>query len=372
MIFRLTSKKPIVIVGNGCRGALAVDTLHRFYDKTQIPILTTMNAVDLIQDKNKIGFIGVYGNRIANMIVSESDLVIAIGARLGLRQIGNKKEYFAPKAHLIRADIDQYELGRNIKDNEEKYLVDANDFLIRLLGEDIPRYSEWNKACLEARDYLSKYDKDLGNLCLEKISSLLPVNPIVSIDIGQAQCWAAQSLTLKGDSGRILIGGSYGSMGCGLPYAIGACAAEKNNRVFCITGDGGLQMNIQELQTVFSEKLPIKIFVINNKVLGKISEIQAGSYDGRFCITTSTSGYSVPDFEKVAIAYGIKAKTFDGFNNLEECSDWLEDDDPCLINVVLPEDTKLLPKMNWNEREMKPLLDKNVMDKAIELLSIVN
>ena len=369
MIFRSTSKKPIVIVGHGCREAGATEVLHKFYEKTKIPVLTTMNAVDLVQDKDKLGFIGVYGHRVANMIVSQCDLVISIGARLGLRQIGNKKEYFAPNAFLIRADIDQYELSRNIKEDEEKHLIDAKEFIKQLLNEDISEYTEWKRACFEARDLLDEYDKDLGNLCIEKISSMLPKNPIVAIDIGQAQCWSAQSLTLKGQEGRILIGGSYGSMGCGLPYAIGATLAEKKKTVFCITGDGGLQMNIQELQTVASERLPIKIFVVNNKALGKIVEIQVGSYDHRMMITDGTSGYTVPDFEKVAIAYGIKAKTLDGYEGLDECADWLADDDPCLINILLPEATVLQPKMNWNDREMKPLLTDEVMDKARGILS---
>ncbi len=368
MIFRSTSKKPIVIAGNGCREAGAAEVLHAFYKKTKIPVLTTMNAVDLMQDENKIGFIGVYGNRVANMIVEQSDLVISIGARLGLRQIGNKREYFAPNAFLIRADVDQYELSRNIKDDEEKYLIDAKEFINQLMSEDIPDYSSWNKACFEAKELLEHYDKDLGNLCIEKISSMLPENPIVAIDIGQAQCWAAQSLILKGQEGRILIGGSYGSMGCGLPYAIGACIAEDKKTVYCITGDGGLQMNIQELQTVASEKLPIKIFVVNNKALGKIVEIQVGSYGHRMMITDESSGYTVPDFEKVATAYNIKAKSLDGFERLDDCREWLEDDEPCLINILLPEATILQPKMNWNEREMKPLLSDEVMDRARQIL----
>lgn len=369
MIFRLTSKRPVVIVGNGARESGAAEILHAFYEKTKIPVLTTMNAVDLMQDENKLGFIGVYGNRVANMIVSCSDLVISIGARLGLRQIGNKKEFFAPNAFLIRADIDQFELSRNVKDDEEKHLVDAKEFLLGLMGENIPVYDEWNKKCFEAKALLSSYDKEIGNHCIEKISSLMPENPIVAVDIGQAQCWAAQSLVLRGDKGRILIGGSYGSMGCGLPYAIGASLAERGKTVFCITGDGGLQMNIQELQTVVSEGLPIKIFVINNRALGKIAEIQAGSYGGRFYITTNSSGYTVPDFEKVAIAYGIRARTFEKFENLEECKDWLIDNEPCLINILLPENTQLLPKMNWNQKEMTPLLEMSIMERIQRILA---
>ena len=357
-----------MIVGNGCHDSETVELIHRFYQKTKIPVLTTMNAVDIMQGEDKLGFIGVYGNRVANIIVEYSDLVISIGARLGLRQIGNKKEYFAPNADLIRADIDQSELSRDIKPNEEKHLVDAKEFLINLLREEIEPYDEWNRACFQAKELLEPFDKNLGNLCIEKISSKLPENPIVAIDIGQAQCWSAQSLQLKGQAGRILIGGSYGSMGCGLPYAIGACVATGKREVFCITGDGGLQMNIQELQTVFSERLPIKVLVINNKALGKIMEIQVGSYENHMLITNEEGGYTVPDFEKVAVAYGIKAATITDYNDIDNYSEWFYDNDPCLVNIVLPEATVLLPKMNWNDREMKPLIMSEIMEKVQETL----
>lgn len=369
MIFRSMSRKPILIAGNGTREAGAAELLGKFAAKTKIPVLTTMNAVDLVQDEEKLGFIGVYGNRVANMIVSEADLVISIGARLGLRQIGNKSEYFAPKAFLIRVDVDQYELSQNIKDDEEKHLMDAKEFLQNLMDEDIPRYTEWHDKCFEAKKILAPFDKELGNRCIEAVSDQLPENPIVAVDIGQHQCWSAQSLTLKGREGRILIGGSYGSMGCGLPYAVGASLAADRGNVYCITGDGGLQMNIQELQTVASEKLPIKILVINNRTLGKISEIQAGSYGGRFCITTQASGYTVPDFEKIAAAYGIKSKTLTDFNEISVCRNWLYDNEPCLINIILPEDTLLRPKMNWNQKDMLPALDDEIINKVLAALA---
>ena len=371
MIFHSTSKRPIVIAGNGVRDAGAVDILHKFYKKTRIPVLTTMNAVDLVQDNNKLGFIGVYGHRIANMIVANCDLVISVGARLGLRQIGNKKEYFAPEAFLIRADVDQYELSRYIKKDEEKHLADAKDFLCTLYDEDIPVYDKWNDACFRSKDILEPFDKDLGNLCIEKISSLLPENPIVTIDIGQVQCWAAQSLTLSGNKGRILIGGSYGSMGCGLPYAIGACFATNKEKVYCISGDGGMQMNIQELQVIARNNLPVKIIVVNNKALGKITEIQASACEGRYCITTEDSGYTVPDFSKVANAYGIRSVTLDGYDKLDNYSQWITDDEPCLINIILSDAVKLQPKMNWNEKEMRPALDEDTMSSVNRILKEV-
>lgn len=355
-------------MGNGARFAGVDKLIYEFIEKTHIPVLATMNTVDMIQDKYRIGFIGTYGNRASNMIMNECDLVISVGARLGLRQIGHKKELFAPKAKLIRCDVDQYELGRQIKEDEEQYNFDAYYFMQQLMSEDIPDYTEWWNRCHEVKELLDDYDDTDGNKLIKKIGELLPKNPLVTVDIGQNVCWTAQSLALKGIEGRILIGGSYGAMGVGLPYAIGASISNNNSITYCITGDGGLQMNIQELETVKREKLPIKIIVVNNKELGKISEIQHGSYNDRFCITTEESGYTVPDFEKVAVAYGIKAATLDSYHDLDNYKDWLEDDEPCLLNVMLPALTLLIPKIKWETCTIKPDLEETLLDKVNAIL----
>ena len=267
MIFRSTYNKPILLVGNGVRTADAVELVHEFASKTNIPVLTTMNGVDIAQDEFHIGFIGTHGNRVANMILNQCDLVVSIGARLGIRQVGRDPKNFAPHADLVRCDIDEYELSRNIKDNEKKYHTDARDFMRMILNEDVPDYMEWKQRCIKAKEYLSNFDKQPGNWAVEIISSILPENPIVSVDVGMNQCWCAQSLVLKGKKGRIHISGGYGTMGCALPFAIGSCISEGRKPVFCIAGDGGFQMNIQELETVHRENLPIKIFILNNKVL---------------------------------------------------------------------------------------------------------
>ena len=361
-------KKPVLLVGNGVRAAEATSLVVEFAHKTNIPVLTTMNAVDVAQDDLRIGMIGTYGNRWANMILEECDLVISVGARLGLRQIGHKREWFAPKAKLVRADVDQAELSRDVKDDEEKHLVDAKEFLEYLLKEDFPDYSEWKNRCLAVKNLLAKYDNTEGNDAMEAISQLLPENPILTIDVGQHQCWCAQSLSLKGYEGRILIGGGYGSMGCGLPYAIGASISRNNGKVYCITGDGGLQMNIQELETIVREKLPVKIIVINNHVLGKISEIQHGSYQDRYAQTTAASGYSVPDFEKIAVAYGIKAVTIPSYRELKDYQTWFLDNEPCLINMSLNPDTLLIPKIKWETGKIMPLLKEDLCEKVLTIL----
>lgn len=368
MIFRSTFSKPILLAGNGARTAGAVGMIHDFAKRTNIPVLTTMNAVDIAQDNLHIGFIGTHGNRIANMILGECDLIVSVGARLGIRQAGRLSKNFAPKASLIRCDIDEYELSRNIKDDEKKYHTDARDFMRMLLTEDIPDYSAWKKRCFDAKILLDGFDKQPGNFAVEKISSLLPPNPNVSVDVGMHQCWCAQSLHLKGQEGRIHISGGYGTMGCALPYAIGSCIAMGKKAVYCIAGDGGFQMNIQELETVHREHLPVKIFILNNKVLGKISETQHFEHEDRYAATAASGGYTVPKFEKIAEAYGIRGATLNSYDELDNYKDWFTDNEPCLFDISLPENTFLTPKIMFETGEIRPTIDDAVIEQAQEIL----
>ena len=368
MIFRSTFNKPILLVGNGVRTSGAADMVYDFARKTNIPLLTTMNGVDLAQDDLHIGFIGTHGNRVANMILNECDLIISVGARLGIRQVGQFTGKFAPNADLVRCDIDESELSRNIKDNEKKFHADARDFMRLLMEEDVPDYSDWRNNCLLAKDYLSQFDKQPGNYAVEKISSLLPPNPIIAVDVGMHQCWCAQSLHLKGHHGRIHISGGYGTMGCGLPFAIGSCIANGYKPVYCISGDGGFQMNIQELQTVRRESMPIKMFILNNKVLGKISETQHFNHGDRFAATTVSGGYTVPDFKNISEAYGVRAVKLNSYEDLDQYQDWFTDSSPCLFDIPLPEESFLTPKIKFETGLINPQLDEESLITAKEIL----
>ena len=368
MIFHSTYNKPILLVGNGVRTAGAVDMVHEFAKKTNIPLLTTMNAVDLAQDDLHIGFIGTHGNRVANMILNECDLIVSVGARLGIRQVGQFTEKFAPNADLVRCDIDEYELSRNIKEGEKKFHTDARDFMRMILEEDVRDYSAWKKQCLDAKEYLSKYDKQPGNAAVEKIAELLPENPNISVDVGMHQCWCAQSLHLKGYGGRIHISGGYGTMGCGLPFAIGSCIANGKKPVFCIAGDGGFQMNIQELETVHREQLPIKIFILNNRVLGKISETQHFYHNDRFANTAASGGYTVPEFKKITEAYGIRAASLLSYEELDNYTDWIQDEEPCLFDIPLPENSLLTPKIKFETGVINPKLEDSAFLQAKAIL----
>ena len=370
MIFKPQYKKPVLIAGNGARQADAVDMIHEFVKKTNIPLLTTMNGVDIAPDNLHIGFIGTHGNRIANMILRECDLIVTVGARLSLRQVGRYTANFAPQAHLVRADIDESELSRNIKVDEDKFHTDARDFMRKLLDEPVGDFSTWKKQCLKAKAILDKFDKQPGNYAIEKIGELLPPDANVSVDVGMNQCWTAQSLVLKGYHGRIHISGGYGTMGCGLPYAIGSAIANKGVPVYCIAGDGGFQMNIQELETVRRENLPIKIFILNNHVLGKISETQHFSHGDRFACTAVSGGYTVPNFVKIADAYGIKGVKLNSYEELIDYKEWIDDHEPCLFDIALPEESLLTPKIKWETGKINPSISEEVMDEIRTILSI--
>lgn len=370
MIFKSQYKKPVLIAGNGARQANAVDMIHEFVKKTNIPLLTTMNGVDIAPEDLHIGFIGTHGNRVANMILRECDLIVAVGARLSLRQVGRYTANFAPQAHLVRADIDESELSRNIKIDEDKFHTDARDFMRKLLDEPIGDFSAWKKQCLKAKAILDKYDKQPGNFAIEKIGELLPPDANVSVDVGMNQCWCAQSLVLKGYHGRIHISGGYGTMGCGLPFAIGSAIARKGEIVYCIAGDGGFQMNIQELETIKREQLPIKIFVLNNRVLGKISETQHLNHNDRFACTAVSGGYTIPDFVRISEAYGIRGARLSCYKELDDYKGWIKDFYPCLFDIALTEDSLLTPKIKWETGKISPSIPENIRDSVIKLLRL--
>ena len=158
-------------------------------------------------------------------------------------------------------------------------------------------------------------------------------------------------------------------MGCGLPYAIGSSISMNNGKVYCVCGDGGFQMNIQELETVKRENLPIKIFILNNRVLGKISETQHYNHGDRFAATAVSGGYTVPNFQKISEAYGIKAATLASYEELDNYKEWFEDNEPCLFDIFLPEETFLTPKIKFETGVMSPKLEDKEYGDVMTILS---
>lgn len=365
------SKRPCVILGNGIRNSGRLNELRQFIDKWKIPFVTSMIAFDILHNSDKkFGFIGAYGDRCANFIVAKSDLIISIGSRLDIRQVGADRANFAPNAKIIRVDIDPGELENKLHDTETQINLSAKSFIEILetvcLKHD---FSDWLDICYKIKDTLNEADNEELMRALRMLSGYLSQECVVTTDVGQNQVWVAQSFRVKKGQ-QFLFSGGHGAMGYALPAAIGGYYATKKP-VYCIVGDGGLQMNIQELQFIVREKIPIKILVINNNALGMIRHFQDMYFNKNYYQTKPEGGYSSPDFTKIAMAYGIEAYSFDTFDidSEKNIKSILNDDNACLIELRINKDTYVYPKLEYGKpnQDQEPLIDRNMYDYLMDL-----
>lgn len=366
------AKKPIIIAGNGVNIANCKNDFLKFTQKLQIPVVTSMISVDLLNSNNSLnfGFIGAYGHRCANIIVSASDLIICVGSRLDKRQTGTDLSSFAPNAEIIRMDIDTSELRNNIKNKEIKFNLDISKFL-KYFNErpfDFIIKSEWLNNCKKVKDLLCDIDKLTPNKYTYGISKLIPSGAVITTDVGQNQVWVAQSFEVK-ENQRILFSGGHGAMGYSLPAAIGAFIATKKP-IYCFVGDGGLQMNIQELQAIINYNIPIKIFVMNNKSLGMIRHFQEMYFDSNFVMTNTKKGYDAPDFIKIAKAYGLEGLKIDSLEKLNKLNGIINDKVSLLVDISLLDMTYVYPKLVFGKpaNEQEPILDRALLEKVMILL----
>lgn len=360
-----SSKRPCLLIGNGIKSSDR-DTTSQLIKSLSIPSVTSMLAVDALGDyKYNFGFIGAYGHRCANFIVAKSDLIISIGARLDVRQVGGKREQFAPNAQIIRVDIDSGELEYKIRDDDLTLHCDAVRFLKLLKEKTFEGQTEWIQVCETIREKLIGIDEQNVKEYINAIDRELDENTVITLDVGQNQAWVAQYFRFKNK--QIALGsGGYGSMGYSLPAAIGAYYAKKG-QVISFNGDGGIQMNIQELQFIAREKLPITIVVFNNKSLGMIRHFQEMYFDSHYSQTTFESGYTTPDFVHVAEAFGISAINIDEPKKLGEIN-W-NSNTPLLVNINLDTNTYVFPKARFGcpNQDQEPLLERCLYEELMRL-----
>ncbi|HIP13128.1 MAG TPA: thiamine pyrophosphate-binding protein [Arcobacter sp.] len=365
------SKRMVVLVGAGVRLSNAQNDLLKFVTTHNIPIVYSLMGKDAI-DENYIynmGLIGAYGNRYGNLTLANSDLILVLGSRLDTRQTGTSLETFAREADIIQVDIDNNELGSKI-DVNIAINSDIKSFLSELIAQEIKiDIKDWLKTL---QLYKSKFSSIIGidgntktpNLVISKIANYLN-DEVVTVDVGQHQMWTAQSLDTK-NSQNVLFSGGMGAMGFALPAAIGASIAT-NKRVIVIAGDGGIQMNIQELEIIKRRNLPIKIFVLNNANLGMVRQFQELYFDKKYLGTIDD--YSVPNLVDIAKAYKIDARDIKDIDNIDnELKDIFSTNKPELINIILPETlTTVEPKLMVNKpiEEMYPFLEKKDLDNLM-------
>jgi len=365
-----SSARPMILAGGGVRSSYACGELSIFAHKIHIPVVVSLMGTDAFPHDDPLfaGMIGTYGNRYANLAIANADLVIALGTRLDTRQTGTRPETFAREATIVHVDIDPNELNNKIKSTIPLH-ADIRHFLSSLINQidtsEIPvKTPTWLATIGQYRkrypDYLEPVNSLISpNYFMHLLSGKLRDNALICVDVGQIQMWAAQSIVIKNGQ-RFLTEGGMASIGSALPLAIGASFARPENQIVVITGDGGFQLNIQELQTVWHHHLPIKIILLNNNGYGMIKQFQEQYLDSRF--QSSGIGYSNPDFHAVVSAYRIPVMKITTPEEIEPAlQSFLPDMNPGFLEVIIDDTSRALPKLSVNRpvEDQEPLLPRD-------------
>lgn len=373
------ARRPVFMIGHGAAGS-AEKNLVRIAREHHIPVITSVLARSVLSwdDPLNCGCIGgAYGHRYANMIANaKSDLLVCFGISLCTRQIGTKVHEFAKNAEIIRVDIDPYNLQREIHEggkDEKCFCVSAEEVAEKLLADEkeIGSYGEWLSVCQRIRKELTQVDdatpERYPNRMIAYLSGQLGDTGAVAVDVGQHMVWSYQSFHNKQNQ-KMLFSGGHGAMGYALPAAIGAYYAT-GKPVACICGDGAFQMNIQELQWVKRENIPVKMIVMNNEALGMIRHLQRDYFDCVFADTSDGSGFSSCAFADVAKAYGIPSKRIQREEVEDASGEFLEQNGPGLLEIMLENGTYAYPKTCLGEpiHNQQPYIPKQIFDELMEI-----
>ncbi|ATV66985.1 acetolactate synthase, large subunit, biosynthetic type [Fusobacterium pseudoperiodonticum] len=341
------SKKPLIIAGAGILKGHAYDELKEFVDKTNIPVAMTLLGLGSFPANHELalGMIGMHGTTYANYAANEADLVIAAGMRFDDRVTGNPQK-FLPNAKIIHIDIDPAEIGKN-KLIDVPIVGDLKNVLAEL-NQKVPKLShtKWLDEVAKLKKKYSltfrKTEEDvlIPQEILFEINKLTKGEVIVATDVGQHQMWTAQFIKFNNPY-TILTSGGAGTMGFGLPAAIGAQVANPDKKVLAIVGDGGFQMTFQELMLIKEYNLPVKIFIINNSYLGMVRQWQELFNDRRY--SSVDLSYN-PDFIKIGEAYGIKSIQLKTKKDLKKhLKKILESDEAVLVECIVEKEENVYP-----------------------------
>ena len=339
------AKKPVLLAGGGISYAEAAAELNEFAERYQIPVVTSLLGQGTIATSHPLflGMGGMHGSFAANIAMTEADFMISIGCRFDDRLTGNPKT-FAKNAKVAHIDIDPAEIGKIIA-VDIPVVGDAKKALHQLLAEPIVRNNteKWIEKVTKDKNRVRSYDKKervvQPQAVIERVGELTNGDAIVVTDVGQHQMWTAQYYPYQNER-QLVTSGGLGTMGFGVPAAIGAKIANPDKEVVLFVGDGGFQMTNQELAILNIYKIPIKVIMLNNHSLGMVRQWQEAFYDGR----TSESVFdSLPDFQLMAQAYGIKNYKFDNPETLEKDLEVIMEDEPMFIEVDISRKEHVLP-----------------------------
>ena len=369
------SKRPIILAGHGIRLSDMQDNFLKLVEKYKIPVVTTKNAFDLIGYKNPmmVGSVGINGQRSANFAIQNADLVLILGTRLPFPVVGYETDLFAREAKKVVVDIDENQLKHILIKVDISCNLNLKDFLPALtkkLKNSLLDTKDWVKTCNKWKknfpniDYNQKNEKKYVNSYrfFDILADFLTNKDVLVTDQGASFYSLNQSFKVK-EGQRVFTNGGFSPMGYGLPAAIGACFGNNEKRVICVHGDGGLELNIQELQTVVHYKLPIKLFVFNNQGYLSIKHTQTAYFNGNFVGCDAKSGLSCPDMIKIAKAYGISTEKIKTNLQLKQkLKKILSVDGPMLIEVVLDPMQSFIPKVTSEKKSDGSLVSKPLED----------
>lgn len=370
--------RPVVWLGHGIRLAGAVDRIPTLLEALQSPALVSWAGIDMVDSDHPLVFgrAGVYGQRAANFILQNCDYLLAIGTRLAIPQIGYELCELARAAQIDVVDVDPLEAAKHASRTRLAVPCDAARFIDALLAqvgpEPLPRRQEWITRC---QDYLQQFpwigpehdDRDgfmNSYRFMQRLNAFMKPDQLVVTDMGTALLSGHQVLKFK-QGQRLMTSTGLGEMGYGLPGAIGASFATDRGEVMCLNCDGGMMMNLQELQTVVHHRLPIKLFIFNNDGYLMIKHTQKALFKKGFTGTDRESGVSCPDFGKVAAAFDIPAYAISGW---EECDSVLRrvqaEKGPVICEVFMHPEQPFLPKLSTMIRADGTLVSPPLEDLA--------
>ena len=355
-----TAKKPVIITGNGIHLSKTEDFFHTLKNLLNIPVVSTWTSKDLMSQNDPlfVGNFGLLGERAANYAIQRADLLLILGSRLSIPNTGYRTDLFSPNSKKIMVDIDPNEMYKHTVNIDYPIHDDLNNFFPRLIAalkneSNFPKWNLWGAITQHWKENYPVFQKEYADIpsrinsfyFMEVLSRKLRDSHIVVTDMGTSYTCTMQSLQMNGKS-RLFTSSACCSMGFGLPGAIGAYYANPDKEIILLCGDGGLQMNIQELQTIIHNKIPIKIFVLNNNGYLAITLMQDNLFNGKYVGSNKESGVSSPSFTKIAEAYGIT--TFNFKNNeqlVSEIDTVLQHDGAVLCEIDMVENQLLIPRV---------------------------
>lgn len=386
------AKSPVFYVGNGIRLSNSVDKFLSLAELLDIPVVTAISGHDLIAYDHPLFFgkPGICGDRIGNIMVQNSDLLIILGTRLSIRQVGYAYELLAPGAYKVMVDIDEAEMLKPTLNIDLKIHNDLAVFLdmlsSKLIKTDLPKYPKWINWGNDIKkilpdvieDNVKNSDYVSSFVFARKLFDCLGDSDVICTGNGTAYTSTFQAMNVKKGM-RVFANQGCASMGYDLPAAIGACVANNKQRTVLVTGDGSIQMNLQELQTIQSYKLPIKVFVLENKGYLAIKTTQTAFFQKHYVGSNPESGVICPDMSKIASAYGIPFIRISQEEKLiESINKVINSDGAYICEIVMDPEQTLFPKASSGVdkygkmyslplEKMYPFLKDEIQEKCIFL-----